>query len=286
MTTNAISERDAVDPARCWNGALLDLDAYLARIGHAGSLAPTPETLRALHRAHVAAIPFENLDIALGRPVAVDLESIQDKLVRRPRGGYCYEQNLLLAAVLERLGYSVTGLAARIRMGSDRLRPTTHALLMAEARDGAWLADVGFGGEGLLEPIALSDGGEARQGDWRFRLDRTAAEEWVLRSLHADGWFDLHAFTLAPWYSVDYAVVNHYTSTHPRSPFVGRIAVQRTGADARHTLTGTELTTAHPDGRSESRNLAAEALPETLRDVFGISLDADDEAALVRRARR
>ncbi|MEV3923618.1 arylamine N-acetyltransferase family protein [Actinomadura coerulea] len=92
-----------------WQGELLDLPAYLKRIGHDGGTAPTAATLRALHRAHVTSIPFENLEIMLGRPVDLSLDAVQAKLVERPRGGYCFEHNRLFAAVLERLGYEVYG---------------------------------------------------------------------------------------------------------------------------------------------------------------------------------
>src|ERR1700733_5041709 len=90
-----------------WGVSQLDLAAYLRRISYGGDLGQGGRTLAALHRAHVAAIPFEHADIILGRSIAVDLPSIQDKLVHHRRGGYCYEHGLLLAAVLERLGYRV-----------------------------------------------------------------------------------------------------------------------------------------------------------------------------------
>lgn len=122
------------------------------------------------------AIPFENADPAVGRAVALDFAGLRDKLVRR-RGGSCHEPNLWFAAALERLGYAVTGLAARVRMGEACLRPASHALLLIETGDGPWLADVGFGGSGLLEPIPFADGAEADQVGRRFRLDRAADRE-------------------------------------------------------------------------------------------------------------
>jgi N-hydroxyarylamine O-acetyltransferase len=91
-----------------WNSDELDLDAYLDRTGYRGPLDPNAATLRGLHRCHVETIPFENLEIMLGRPVDLDLGSLQAKLVTQRRGGYCYEHNLLFAAVLERLGYAIS----------------------------------------------------------------------------------------------------------------------------------------------------------------------------------
>src|SRR2546422_1681671 len=118
----------------------IDLDAYFTRIGYAGVRRPTMETLRALHLAHATHISFENLDVLLGRPILLDLESLQAKLVRGRRGGYCFEQNALFAAVLERLGFTVTRLAARVRMGVTRVLPRTHMALAVEVDGGSWLA--------------------------------------------------------------------------------------------------------------------------------------------------
>lgn len=135
-------------PADEWRTGVLDLDAYLRRIGYDGGLALTEQTLAGLHRAHVAAIPFENANIMLGRGVAVDLASIQDKLVHGGRGGYCFEHGQLLAAALERIGFSVDRLLARVDRGPGQpVLPRTHLTLRVRTpdRSGVWLADVGFG---------------------------------------------------------------------------------------------------------------------------------------------
>ncbi|MEV0375192.1 arylamine N-acetyltransferase [Streptomyces sp. NPDC050636] len=265
-----------------WGGDRLDLDAYLARIGYEGDRTPTLETLRKLHAAHSASIGFENIDIVLGHPIPLELDALQSKMVERGRGGYCYEHNLLYAAALERLGFKVSGLGARIRMGDDRLRAVTHALLKAEVDGEDWLTDVGFGGEALLEPLPLRDGFEARQGGWTFGLayeKDTAA--WVLRSLHEDGWFDLYAFGAERRFPVDYTVFNHYISTHPRSPFTGQLVVQRPGPELRRTLIGRELTRTRPDWSREVREVAPEEIPGLLDAEFGIALSTEDAEALV-----
>jgi N-hydroxyarylamine O-acetyltransferase len=268
-----------------WDVELLDLEAYLERVGYDGDLAPTGRTLRDLHRAHTAAIPFENLDIPLGRGIPLDLAALQDKLVRRRRGGYCYEQNLLFAAVLERLGFGVTRLLARNRNGSAKVRPRSHAVLRVEHGTGeersVWLADVGFGGEGLLEPIELSPGTSARQGGWSFLLEREGDGAWVLRTLHSDGWFDLYAFTLEAQAYPDFVVINHFASTNPSSPFVGQVVVQRSSADARHTLRRLDLTVTRPDGSAERRTLAPEEFADVLATTFDLVVEpAEAELAL------
>ncbi|TGB08241.1 arylamine N-acetyltransferase [Streptomyces palmae] len=263
-----------------WGGGGLDLDAYLARIGFRGEARPDLATLRAVHRGHVAAFPFENLEIMLGRPIVLDVTALQDKMVRGPRGGYCYEQNLLFAAALERIGFSFTGLGARIRMGSDRPRAVTHMLLKIAADGQEWLADVGFGAEGLLEPMLFRDGVEVRQGEWTFGLTTADHGVRILRSLHPEGWFDLYSFTLEERYPVDYTVMNHYIATHPHSPFVARPVVQRTAPGTRRSLVGPLLTITHPDGTAQERVVPATELGALLREIFGIELAAEDLAML------
>src|SRR4051812_7385068 len=112
---------------------MLDVDAYLQRIDYAGERRPTLAVLDALHLAHATHIPFENLDVLLGKPPKLDLDSLQAKLVRGGRGGYCFEQNLLFAAALEAVGFRVTPLAARVRFGSTRVNSRTHMTLLVEA---------------------------------------------------------------------------------------------------------------------------------------------------------
>ncbi|TDC42740.1 arylamine N-acetyltransferase [Actinomadura sp. KC345] len=276
-----------------WQGDLVDMPAYLKRVGHDGDLAPTPETLRALHRAHTTSIPFENLEIMLGRPVELSLDAVQSKLVDRPRGGYCFEHNRLFAAVLERLGYEVTALAGRVTMGTDKLLPSTHALLHVRPpgrpRDqAAWLCDVGFGA-GPLEPLRLREGEEVDQDGWRFRLQKgrtvstwsPATAGWELHQLQPEGWVQRHTFTMNETFRIDFDVFNHYVSTSPRSPFTKRPFTQKFSPGAHHVLDGTKLTTTGPDRSTETRTLAPEELPETLASHFDIVLEAEDARGLI-----
>jgi N-hydroxyarylamine O-acetyltransferase len=251
----------------------VDLDSYLARIGYAGRVDPTIETLQGLHFAHATRIPFENLDILLGRSILLDLKSLQSKLVENRRGGYCFEQNTLFAAVLESLGFAVTRLAARVRFGSGAIRPRSHMLLAVEIDGQAWLADVGFGGEGLLYPIRSDRDDENHQGAWTFRV-KGEGEVDVLQSLHADGWFDLYAFTREPQYPVDFVVSNHFTSTYPHSPFVQSLVVQRTGPEMRWTLRNRELGEQSPDRQTTRALPDDDAVLATLAEVFDLRFPA------------
>lgn len=283
-TTIASAHERAQDPAHGWRGEELDLDAYLRRIGYAGPLEIDAATLAGIHRAHAHSIAFENSDLMLGRPISLEVEDLQAKMVDRKRGGYCYEQNLLLAAALERIGFSVRGHAARVRVGGG-LRPATHMLLTIDLGDeGRMIADVGFGGGGPLEPIPLRDGIEVQQGRWLFRLRHEGGVDWGLDNAAGMQWDDVHGFTDTPFHRSDYTIFSHYLSTHPRSPFRGRLFVQRSEDTVRHSLTGTTLTAQYPDATTTSRDLDPRDLSAVLRDVFGIELDRDEASALVRTA--
>ncbi len=240
----------------------LDLGAYLARIGYRGATGPTVACLEALHLAHVGAIPFENLDILLGRPIRLDVASLQDKLVYGRRGGYCFEHNTLFAAVLEAVGFGVSRLAARVRHGTPEVTPRTHMVLRVDAEGSAWLADVGFGGGSILTPLPFDPGHEVEQFGWRFRLvaDHDA---WILQTHRPEGWVDSYAFTLEPQHAVDFEVANHYTSTHPDSRFTRILTAQLSWPERSLALRGRTLVVVTPSGE-----VATEVADEDLLDVL------------------
>jgi N-hydroxyarylamine O-acetyltransferase len=245
-----------------------NLDAYLARIGHRGSVEPTVACLEALHFAHVTSIPFENLDILLGRPIRLDLESLEDKLVRRPRGGYCFEHNTLFAAMLETIGFHVTRLAARVQQGTEEITPRTHMVLRVEAEGSEWLADVGFGGASILKPLPLDPGPVVEQFGWRFRLV-DVDDARVLQALRLDGWRDYYAFTFEPQHPIDYEVANHYTSTHPNSSFTRTLTAQLSSPERSLILRDNELVEVTPSSEVVS-NVAPDELLEVLATRFSL----------------
>ncbi len=140
------------------------LERYLARVEHVASLDPTVATLHALHEAHASHIPFENIDVLLGRGVDLEPAALQQKIVVDRRGGYCFEHNLLFASVLQELGFDVTCLSARVRLGAVGIRPRTHMLLLVRCAESQWIADVGFGSDGLLLPVPFAPAAESPQG--------------------------------------------------------------------------------------------------------------------------
>jgi N-hydroxyarylamine O-acetyltransferase len=251
----------------------LDLNAYLNRIGFEGPLTPSLETLRALHFAHATHIPFENLDVLLGRGIRLDLDSIFQKLVLDRRGGYCFEQNTLFAAVLQELGFAVTKLAARVQMGSSEPRPRTHMLLRVDLREGSYIADVGFGGEGLLHPLPFRQDGDSEAYEvsgWRMRIV-AQGQHYTLQSSRPDGWFDLYRFMLEPQAHIDYEVANHYTATHPESRFMLNLVAQLPG-ETRLVLVNRNFQEITPAGVQEVRIADETMLLEVLQERFGLRI--------------
>jgi N-hydroxyarylamine O-acetyltransferase len=248
----------------------IDLDAYLARVGYRATPRADRQTLTALHAAHVTAVPFENLDILLGRAISLDLEALQAKIVKGRRGGYCFEQNTLFLAVLRRLGFEVTSLAARVRVGSTEVRPRTHMLLRVALDGGAWLADVGFGGDGLVHPLSFAPGAEVGMAGVTHRL-RREDDLWVLT---AEPGGDLYAFTLEPHHPADYEMANHYTSTWPASKFVQTLTAQRSWPEGRTILRNRELTV-RQDGSVRTEAIRdPDHLLAVLEREFGLSFPA------------
>jgi N-hydroxyarylamine O-acetyltransferase len=213
----------------------LDLDRYLARIGWQGAVDPSLGTLVRLHRAHVARVPFENLDVQLGLPILLDLESLQAKIVGRERGGYCFEQNTLFAAVLRRIGFRVTTLAARVRYHATAPTPRTHMLLRVDVDEGTFIADVGFGGDGPTAPLRFVADEEQPQPLDTFRIVGEGAQHRLDVKREGD-FLPLYAFTLEEHFPVDYELANYFTSTHPNSRFVQTLVVARPGDGCRYSL--------------------------------------------------
>jgi N-hydroxyarylamine O-acetyltransferase len=259
-----------------WAVEQLDLGAYLRRIGYDGDLDVGGRSLAALHRAHVAAMPFENADIMLGRGVSVDLTAIQDKLVRRRRGGYCFEHGLLLAAALTQLGYEVDRLLARVG-GPPSGR--SHLVLRVRAGDQQWLADTGFG-TGLLEPLSFGDSTPRDQYGWTYRLRPSGMLSWEFQE-HQDGeWTTRYQFDDQRQYPSDILVANHFTATYPGSSFVRQLVVITKNPGGVHVLTGRRLSVARPGHPAEERHLSDSDLPAALTDLFGLELTAGELARL------
>jgi len=247
-----------------------DLEAYLRRTGYRGPRRADLEALRGLHAAHALAIPFENLAIQLGElPLRLDLDSLQAKLVDGRRGGYCFEHNHLFMAALRAFGFEVVPFEARVRMGATALLPRTHMLLEVRQDGRAWLADVGFGGEGLFHPVPM-DGEPTTQPPGRYRVALEGGLR-VLQSEQPAGWTDLYAFEPTPREPVDFELANWYTSTHPESRFVKTLTAQQLLPDGWRILRGLDFTEVR-GGEATHRVLAVAELPALLRESFGLAV--------------
>jgi N-hydroxyarylamine O-acetyltransferase len=259
--------------------AELDLDAYLERIGFRGSRQASVETLEALHALHPAAIPFENLNPLLGWPVALDLASLQAKMVAGGRGGWCFEHNGLFRAALEALGFSITSLAARVLWNAPAGAPIgarSHMLLRVEVDGQAYVADVGFGGNSLAAPLRLEPDILQTQFGQTYRLKRIDGG-YVLEVSLAEEWKPMYRFTLEPAFQADYEVSNWFLCNHPNSFFRQLLIVARATTEARYTLLNNALAIRRNEG-TEKRLLADPgALRTSLEGDFAIRLPASLE---------
>lgn len=256
----------------------LDLEAYLRRVGYDGPRRATLQALKDLHGLHPQAIAFDSLDPWLGRPVRLDIDALQQKIVRSGRGGYCYEHNMLLWAALEKLGFAVQGLSARVLYstppGGGR-HPRNHMLMKVETPDGPHIADVGFGGLTLTGPLKLEAGVIQQTPHERVRLTR-AGNDWVLEAEAGAAWRQMYQFGLEEHIAPDYEVANYYMSTHPRSPFVVRLVAARPQPGRRLALANTSLSIHHLDGPSEKRSIdSVDAMKRLLTEDFSIALPDD-----------
>lgn len=257
----------------------LDLDAYFERIGYGGPAVPQLDTLRELHRLHPQQIAFENLNPLMHWPVPLDIRSLQQKLVTQRRGGYCYEHNLLLKHALERIGFRVAGLAARVLMNlpEDAIRPRTHMLLQVDIEDEIWIADVGFGGMTLTAPLRLVEHVPQATPHEPFRLTRLGSD-YALQTEVCSEWRTLYRFDLQAQVLPDYELASWYLSNHPESHFVRSLIAARAQPQRRYALRNNELAIHELNGETVRRSLtSAAALREALSETLGIALPQSAE---------
>ena len=254
----------------------MDLAAYFERIGYAGPARPDLATLTALHRAHLQAVPYENLDVQLGRRVTTDPAAAYDKIVGRGRGGWCYEMNGVFAAALAQIGFKVTrmaGAANRELLGDIVIG--NHLVLLVEIDGEPWIADVGFG-DGCQEPFPLR-AGELTVSGYAFRLE-TIDERWWRFHNHEFGGAKSFDFAVEPADPVLLAGRCDWLQYAPESQFVLNLVVQRFRGDTILQLRGRTLRTVAPAGVETRLLESAEELVAVLADDFG--LDVPEAARL------
>lgn len=250
--------------------------AYLDRIGWAGPTAASAEALRGLHHAHLLSVPFENLDIALGRPLRLETAALFAKVVGARRGGFCYELNGLFAALLRALGFDVILLAARVH-GSGGFGPEFDHLCLLVRTPEPYLADVGFG-ECFREPLRLDLAGEQPEAGAAYRLT-AAGPEWQLEQRPAGAeWEPAYRFTLAPRRLAAFAAMCGYHQTSPDSTFTQRRVCTRATPAGRLTYSGRgnvdRLIITEAGAQREEILAHSEAVSAALAEHFGVVLPA------------
>ena len=263
---------------------VIDFDAYLNRIGLHAEDSPTWELI---HRAQATTIPFENLDSQQGIPVSLRPVDLERKLVTARRGGYCFEQNLLLAFALKQVGLQVEPMLARVRVGGppSEARVTGHLVLRVTDDEGQqWLADVGFGMGTLLDPIPFEPSGPHTQSGWTFQLVRDQVE-LVLQTIVEGGWSDVYSFNPTPVSMIDIEVSNWWICTNPSSPFVSGLIACRSYANGRRDLIcdwsgQLEVKSITPNGVTATK-ATRDSIPSLLAERFGLPGFAIDQSGRI-----
>jgi N-hydroxyarylamine O-acetyltransferase len=252
------------------------LDTYLARIGWSGPVHPTPETLVALHRHQIHAIPFENIDPFSGLPISLDPVDLVEKMIHRRRGGYCFELNTLFLLALQSIGFRTTSLCARVLISEGNYAARTHQITLVNFDGERWLADVGFGGNGLVEAIPFEPEREFDQQLDRFRIVEDATYGYRFEHRMPQGWRTLHAFSLDPYLPSDFDVLNHFISRAPESVYTRIPICVRTMPAERRIIVANQYKARSAAGTSTATRIeTSEQLRAMLADQFGITLPDD-----------
>lgn len=263
------------------------VSAYFEKIGYTGVRAPTLDMLQCIHLLHPLALPFENLDPLLARPVSIETEAVAAKLLGSARrGGYCFEHNGLLASVLEQSGFRITRLAARVLWGmSDQtLSPRSHMLLLAHLEEGDFVVDVGFGGGTLTAPLRLDMTGEQQTPHGLYRIEPHGTD-YLLQARREGAWRPVYRFDLMPCLPVDYIATNYYLSNSPASVFCKTPFLAKVTPQGRYGLLGTQLSRRDTEGELiERRTLgSADEACQVLSDVFDVEVPDMTSFAVVWR---
>jgi N-hydroxyarylamine O-acetyltransferase len=254
----------------------MNVEAYLQRIGVPQRPSADLEGLCTLHRAHLLSVPFENLDVQLGRPVTTELAPIYGKLVDRRRGGWCYEMNGLFGWALQQLGFRVTRTAAGVmRETSGDAALGNHLTLQVMLPEGLYLADVGFG-DGPLEPVALK-AHDFTDGRFPFALSQPEDSWW--RFHNPQGGAKSFDFQLAPADEQLFAIKCAWLQTDNDSGFVQNLVCQRHTPEGLTVLRGRMLRRIKPEDIASERLIeSGDDLVCTLRSEF--DLDVPEAASL------
>lgn len=235
---------------------MVDVAAYLARIGYTAPTTPTSQTLSGIHHAHLLAVPFENLDIALGRKIVLDEDAILNKIIGQRRGGFCYELNTALSALLSALGFQVTLLSARVARETGGEGPDFDHLALRVDLEQPWLADVGFGAS-FLTPLRMEPAQGQVDPAGTFRLIQFGDRLQLAKSEPEEQWKPQYSFAQQPRSLADFAGMCHFHQTSPDSHFTQNRICTRATPEGRITLSGMKLIVTR-NGRREEKILSSD----------------------------
>ena len=256
--------------------AIFQVDAYLDRLGLQSPPAPGEDSLESLHRAHVYTVPFENFDIHLGRGISLDPADLFRKIVTGSRGGYCFELNGLFQQLLTALGYRVVTLLARVHVrGTPTARHHQVSLVTINGRE--WLADVGFGGNGLRASIPYELNTIRSQDGIEFRLIDVPPWGTMLQVLENGEWKNLYSFSREFVHAADIISGNFYTSTSPGSHFTWLRIAALPNPEGKVTLVDFDLTVQTSDNTETITLQPGATYLDIIREYFGINLQESYE---------
>ena len=258
--------------------------AYLERLGLDEAISVDVAGLVTLHMAQAYSIPFENLDILLGRGIDLSQEAVFTKLVDRKRGGYCFELNGIFIEALKAFGFDVRPLLARVHINGETTG-RTHKVCLVSFGEQKWLADVGFGANGLRAPIPLSSGFKSEQDGQIFRLVDDGASGMMMQCRSPKGWLDLYSFDLEHVSTTDIEMGNHYTSTHKNSIFTVMPIVTMPTADGRVTLRQDNLRVEGGKTVVDTTLARARDYHAALANNFGLDFTAQEATQLFEKCK-
>ena len=253
----------------------MNAQAYLERIRYNGPMEPTREALFALQRAHLYAVPYENLDILAGKPLSLSEDALFDKIVTRKRGGYCFELNELFGRLLRALGYTVTDLFARFLKGEEGVPMRRHHVLLVSIpgnEEEAWVCDVGVGSGSPTEPVLLERSIEQERDGEVYRFVTEPFLGWVLEEQKRGVWGPVYSFTLERQLPVDFVAASFFCEKAPESIFNKEPMLSLRRAGGRVTLDGEVFRVFDGESVTEERAATEEQKRAWIAERFGIIL--------------
>lgn len=249
----------------------METEEYLERIGYKGPRQPTAETLRQLHRAHMLTVPFENLDIFLSRYITLDIPSFYDKIVRCRRGGFCYELNGLFGWLLEKLGFPVVKLSARVFDSGQPGPEFDHMVLLVDIQE-LYIADVGFG-DSFIEPLRLNNQEKVMQQGKYYRLTNSDSGRILHRREVKSDWAPQYTFSLIPRQLSEFSTMCQYHQTSPKSFFTHKAICSLATIDGRITLSDNRLILTSGKVHEELEVKGEKDYRTLLKKHFGINIE-------------